>query len=470
MTSNGDDSSSAGGKTDIFSETSSTSPPTTPGPSAAVPSFSYVNDQNWTSFLPSNQKSLFDMPSPEVQQDSFGNLPHQRRASVEYIWSGSSQPRSSSIWSDGLPKQSIAPVLQDSAFSKDPPFRNYRSFSLAIPNSAKREPMYQSSLPKTSEEDEYVFDAKFRTLDQTRMASMPPLDRANSYSTGSSNWSPVPQVQRDPRLSVDMNAKGLPNMFDNNAAYGPRRFSAASDKVEPYKQSSVLDSSYAMAANLRRHSLAEPPLRGAKDIQAMRQSFGDMGLEEHPIPYPTTTNIPTQHDMLAINEYFDDRRTTQQDMGKGIPLHQVQGPLYTVQFKNDRSDVFYVSETDAAAGLNLKCGDHVIVEADRGKDLGIVVTDNVQKDDVSNVQEKLSSTPTREMHSKRIYRLAQPQEIVLLSTKSQDEDKALYLCQSKIARMNLPMEVLSAEYQCRRSNGTPSPTTIMHIAAASSPL
>lgn len=203
-----------------------------------------------------------------------------------------------------------------------------------------------------------------------------------------------------------------------------------------------------MAANLRRHSLAEPLLRQAKDVKTIRQSFGDMSLEEHSVPYPTNTSIPSQHDMLAINEYFDDRRTTQQEMGKGIPFHQVQGPLYTVQFKNNRSDVFYVSEADAASGLHPKCGDHVIVEADRGKDLGTVVMDNVQKDDVSNLQEKLSSTSsTREMHSKRIYRLAQPQEIVLLSAKSQDEDKALFLCQSKIARMNLPMEVVSAEYQ-----------------------
>jgi hypothetical protein len=241
MTSNGDDSSSAGGKTDIFSESSSTSPPTTPGPSAAVPSFSYINDQSWSTFLPSNQKPLFDMPSPEVQQDKLSNLPHQRRASVEYIWSGSSQPRSSSIWSDGLPKQSIAPVLQDSAFNKDPPFRNYRSFSLAIPNSAKREPMYQNSLPITSEEDESAFDARLRTLNQSRMASMPGLDRVNPYPTGSSNWSPVPHVQRDPRIGSDTNAKGLPSFFDNDTAYNLRRFSAASENMEPYKQSSVLD-------------------------------------------------------------------------------------------------------------------------------------------------------------------------------------------------------------------------------------
>jgi cell fate regulator YaaT (PSP1 superfamily) len=89
----------------------------------------------------------------------------------------------------------------------------------------------------------------------------------------------------------------------------------------------------------------------------------------------------------------------------------------------------------------------VIVEADRGKDLGTVVADNVSKDNVASGQLDIASKSAREMHPKRIYRLAQPQEISLLAVKKQDEDKALYLCQTKIARLNLPMEVVSAEYQ-----------------------
>lgn len=179
-----------------------------------------------------------------------------------------------------------------------------------------------------------------------------------------------------------------------------------------------------------------------------------MSIEEHAIPYPTAANkvMPSQHDMMAINEYFDDRRTTQQEMGKGVPLHQVQGPLYSVEFKNARSDVFYVSESDKASGLHPTCGDLVIVEADRGKDLGRVVADNVNKDHITTTTQaefasKSGGGSTREMHPKRIYRLAQPQEIALLAIKNQDEEKALYLCQTKIARLNLPMEVVSAEYQ-----------------------
>jgi hypothetical protein len=182
----------------------------------------------------------------------------------------------------------------------------------------------------------------------------------------------------------------------------------------------------------------------------MRQSFNDLGLEENAIPFPSAANpnammAPSQHDMATIHEYFDDRRTTQQEMGKGIPLHQVQGALYTVEFKGSRSDLYYVSESDALSGLHPQCGDLVIVEADRGKDLGTVVAENVSKDSVDVSGSKPGST--REMYPKRIYRLAQPQEISLLAVKKQDEEKALFLCQSKIARLNLPMEVVSAEYQ-----------------------
>jgi PSP1 C-terminal conserved region len=182
----------------------------------------------------------------------------------------------------------------------------------------------------------------------------------------------------------------------------------------------------------------------------MRQSFNELGFEDHTVPFPSAANpnplrAPSQHDMVAINEYFDDRRTTQQEMGKGIPLHQVQGALYTVEFKSTRSDIFYVSEADALSGLHPKCGDLVIVEADRGKDLGTVVAENVSKDTADISGSKPNST--REVYPKRIYRLAQPQEVSLLAIKKQDEEKALLLCQSKIARLNLPMEVVSAEYQ-----------------------
>ncbi|KAH8556598.1 PSP1 C-terminal conserved region-domain-containing protein [Umbelopsis sp. PMI_123] len=455
MTANGDDSSSAGGKTDIFSESSSISPPNTPGPSAAVPPINYIGEQNWSSFLSTSQKSPFDLPSPDNQYEpKISNLTQQRRTSVENIWNtGSQQPKSASIWSEGLPKQGLTPVLQDSAFSKDPPFRTYRSFSQAVPNSAKREPMYQNSLPMTSEENE----AEFNNGPARSMSAGAVIGGVLDYPKSSPNtiWSPVPHVQRDSRLG-DMypNFTQQPAYFDNGSMDPLRRFSTVSENLEMYKPApNFIHSAYAIAANLRRHSVAGTLTKGPKEIDSMRQSFNDLGLEENAIPFPSAANpnammAPSQHDMAAIHEYFDDRRTTQQEMGKGIPLHQVQGALYTVEFKGSRSDLYYVSESDALSGLHPQCGDLVIVEADRGKDLGTVVAENVSKDSVDVSGSKPGST--REMYPKRIYRLAQPQEISLLAVKKQDEEKALFLCQSKIARLNLPMEVVSAEYQWDR--------------------
>jgi len=306
------------------------------------------------------------------------------------------------------------------------------------------------------EEDELEFNTGIRPIDQHARAMssgavLGGFDRMYQRSP-TTIWNPVPHVQRDSRVN-DMLSNGLPqpSYLDNGPS---RRFSAASEAMDSYKPVNFMDSAYAMAANLRRHSLAGPLSNGPRNMDTIRQSFDELGLEEHSIPYPSAAPhpamVPSQHDMMAINEYFDDRRTTQQEMGKGIPLHQVQGALYTVEFKNTRSDVFYVSAADAASGLMPKCGDLVIVEADRGKDLGTVVADNVSKDNVASCQLDIASKSAREMHPKRIYRLAQPQEISLLAVKKQDEDKALYLCQTKIARLNLPMEVVSAEYQWDR--------------------
>lgn len=246
MTANGDDSSSAGGKTDIFSESSSISPPNTPGPSAAVPPISYMGEQNWSSFLSTSQKSLFDLPSPDTQYEpKFANLAQQqqRRTSVENIWNTSStqQPKPSSIWSEGLPKQGLTPVLQDSAFSKDPPFRSYRSFSQAVPNSAKREPMYQNSLPMTSEEEEVEFNnGSVRSMSSGAVLGAGVLD----YPKSSPNtiWSPVPHVQRDSRFS-DMypHYTEQPAYLDNGSMDPLRRFSTVSENLDMYKPANFVD-------------------------------------------------------------------------------------------------------------------------------------------------------------------------------------------------------------------------------------
>jgi cell fate regulator YaaT (PSP1 superfamily) len=150
-------------------------------------------------------------------------------------------------------------------------------------------------------------------------------------------------------------------------------------------------------------------------------------------------------------------------VGKGVPLHQLPGhrQLYMVEFKAGRTDLFYVD--DPTGTVHIHTGDLVIVEADRGKDLGKVTVDNLTTQQVSMLQAQQqfeqqqqqqmvtdnepAPSQRKDIHPKRIYRLAQPNEITSLVNKGEDEAKARLLCQNKVRQKKLPMEVVDAEYQ-----------------------
>jgi cell fate regulator YaaT (PSP1 superfamily) len=121
------------------------------------------------------------------------------------------------------------------------------------------------------------------------------------------------------------------------------------------------------------------------------------------------------------------------------------------------------------------------VEADRGKDLGKVTSEPLSVEKATEIQKKhvqqqqqqqqnehgqtsadpsLSPPPLEpsqpeaetdtkplELNPKRIYRLALPGEVAMLIQKSDDEQKALTLCQIKVKQKKLTMEVVDAEYQ-----------------------
>lgn len=74
------------------------------------------------------------------------------------------------------------------------------------------------------------------------------------------------------------------------------------------------------------------------------------------------------------------------DLGRGVPLTNLapNTPLYIVNFKAGRRDVFYCPDPT----LLISNGDRVIVEADRGSDLGTVVYDQFTPIDVREWQEK----------------------------------------------------------------------------------
>lgn len=165
--------------------------------------------------------------------------------------------------------------------------------------------------------------------------------------------------------------------------------------------------------------------------------------------------------------------------------------LHIVYFKCSRADVFYIQE---GTGLTVKPGDLVIVEADRGTDIGTVVRDNVDWQTAKELKEYYSEehykwlmmysqnaaavqdgsgvmgpsnglqgsavggmgppshhhmqdANTGELKPKLIKRLAQSHEIHALREKEGNEAKAKRVCMQKVKEHGLNMEILDAEFQ-----------------------
>ncbi|KDQ52970.1 hypothetical protein JAAARDRAFT_197763 [Jaapia argillacea MUCL 33604] len=179
-------------------------------------------------------------------------------------------------------------------------------------------------------------------------------------------------------------------------------------------------------------------------------------------------NLPFYNQPVARRSSNAEPPATIADLGKGVPLSSVPPscPLYIVEFKAGRTDLFYCTDLS----MHIRAGDLVIVEADRGKDLGKVVNDSITLAEVEAFQkqqlmragaggygggEGSPTTPTapggkKDINPKMIYGKAQAHDTQMLVSKMQDEVKALQLCQSKVRQKKLPMEVIDAEYQWDR--------------------
>ncbi|KAK7509660.1 PSP1 C-terminal conserved region-domain-containing protein [Phyllosticta citriasiana] len=166
--------------------------------------------------------------------------------------------------------------------------------------------------------------------------------------------------------------------------------------------------------------------------------------------------------------------------------------LYIVTFKCSRSDVYYIPDN---VGLEVKAGDMVIVEGDRGQDLGQVAAVDVSLEAAKahlkeageqhfrwlmmfsrHVQDRnsaanpngmlavsngeqygreggmgprppLQSALGDDLRPKMLKRLAQGHEIQVLRDKEGAEAKAKRVCQQKAIEHGLTMEILDAEYQ-----------------------
>ncbi|KAL1878557.1 hypothetical protein VTK73DRAFT_7822 [Phialemonium thermophilum] len=280
----------------------------------------------------------------------------------------------------------------------------------------------------------------------------------------------------------------------------------------------------------RRHSFADVPARQGS-ITSISES---VGTHEHTSQephhgqefsaYPETSNLGLNN---AVSTYFTQGPTPAAGMPQatGLPTYGSQYPspysmihpsfpnrsssphrnmyglsqprqnqlLHVVLFKCSRADVFYIQE---GTGLTVKPGDLVIVEADRGTDLGTVARDNVDWQTAKELKEHyaeehykwlmmysqnaaaaqdgvgaglmaasngmqgstvggmgppnshhMQEPSSGELKPKLIKRLAQAHEVSALREKEGNEAKAKRVCMQKVKEHNLNMEILDAEFQ-----------------------
>ncbi|KIV77402.1 hypothetical protein PV11_09199 [Exophiala sideris] len=248
------------------------------------------------------------------------------------------------------------------------------------------------------------------------------------------------------------------------------------------------------APQSRRHSFADVPTRHG----SISSSVGDNEVRA----YENGSQSISQGDDQYFHSNESQRRLadarvhqSHQNYGQHLGIGQFgepfMQPLFIVNFKCCRSDVFYIQE---GTGLHVNAGDLVIVEADRGTDLGTVQHTNVSWEDARRYKEyyaeehykwlMMFSLQSRnggpnvvnpngltgrpgsavggmgpqgphgphdgthpELKPKLIKRLAQTHEIQALKEKEGNEAKAKRVCQQKVMEHRLNMEILDAEFQ-----------------------
>ena len=396
--------------------------------------------------------------------------------------------------------------------------------------------------------------ARDRTLSATSSATMPTTSAYRSsrlhgsvpeeYDTAVDDHESMSGSGHLPRYENGMRRMseqaGLP--FDRNSL--PSSDARTHDNSRKAQWATQLDSgSIPEAPPSRRHSLADVPTRqgsfgshgitpappclislgtdiAVEDDHApaydnMSQELGSQGDDRKLIlarMYPSHAEMETEYSQIRLDaaSYFATtdmtRRAAEAHVHSayvgthpysphsqlGTYMGPASQPLHIVNFKCCRSDVFYVQD---GTGLQVNVGDLVIVEADRGTDLGTVQHVNVTWEEARRYKEHYAeehykwlmmfsqqsrnggpnvlnpnglpgrpgsavggmgppghhaphdSGHSGELKPKMIKRLAQNHEIQTLKDKEGNEAKAKRNCQQKVIEHRLNMEILDAEFQ-----------------------
>lgn len=147
------------------------------------------------------------------------------------------------------------------------------------------------------------------------------------------------------------------------------------------------------------------------------------------------------------------------------------GPLYVVQFKGNRRDIYTAPGTNSYSP-----GDAIMVDADRGRDLGVIIQANISRHDAASLKQMQHNSRQHILQStnhtnepslspelaagpsvytpKQILSKASSSEIKDLASKIEDENAAVEFCNKKVAERMLDMVIVDAEYQWDRKKLT----------------
>ena len=169
------------------------------------------------------------------------------------------------------------------------------------------------------------------------------------------------------------------------------------------------------------------------------------------------TNPEYEDDYYGNNNYYNDgtgvRNNGMANVDNLSPIVSgFDGFVYKVQFKRSHRNFLRSAGVDKP----IRNGDFVIVEADRGEDLGVVCEiqpmPNFFREGGSLFAKdtKVSAWGDRRTGVKHIIRHALPQEYSLLPVKVAEEQSIVEVCRDQCHVYLLPMLVVDAEYQFDR--------------------
>lgn len=103
------------------------------------------------------------------------------------------------------------------------------------------------------------------------------------------------------------------------------------------------------------------------------------------------------------------------------------------------------------SGIFLVKGVFVIIEADRGENCGSVILEQI---DIACINEIAAKYNIHSTEIKKIYRIANDKDKLLLLEQNELEQVAMTSCKVKVKEKNLSMEIVNAEYQWDRNKLT----------------